>query len=257
MALETVDVIVNADDLGATPEVNDSIFELIDQGQVSSATLIANAPYIEEACRRVGQYPHRSFGVHLNLVEYEPLTGPDKLGPLLDQSGAFSGNRIREVPIGATLSTGIFEEFCAQIDKLHAMGVKISHIDSHLQVHSIPRVFPILKRVQKRFQIRKVRISRNIYGLHEVTPWRLRIKKSAYNFVLRHYYSTVTTGGLTDFRTFYELGKTNKPKHRTVELIVHPGSRAFDYEDETEILRGPWRDALTFPIRLVSFLEIG
>ena len=255
--MKPVDVVINADDLGSTPEVNNSIFELVDRRQVLSVTLIANSPYIEEACKRVSQFPYCSFGVHLNLTEYEPLTDTDKLRPLLDQRGSFSGNGIREVPIEATLTKGIFEEFCAQIDKLHALGVKVSHIDSHHHVHSIPRVFPVLKRVQKQYQIRKVRISRNIYGPNEDTPWRLRMMKSAYNFLLRHYYRTVTTGGFTDFNTFYELGKTNKPKHQSIELMVHPGSRAFDYEDETEILSGPWRDDLSFPVRLLSYFEIG
>lgn len=257
MALGLIDVVINADDLGATPLVNDTIFTLIENGQVSSVTMIANSPYIEEACKRISQFPKCSFGVHLNLTEYEPITNIDQLMPLLDQDGSFLSNHIRKVPIRATLTRGIFEEFCAQIDRLHALGVQVSHIDSHHHVHSIPRVFPILKRVQKRYQIRRVRISRNIYGPDENAPWQLRLKKSAYNFLLKHYYKTVTTGGFTDFKTFYELGKTNKPHHKTVELMVHPGSRTFDYEDETEILSGQWRDALSFPVRLLSYNEIG
>ena len=41
-----VQIIVNADDLGATPKVNDDTFELIDKGKVTSATMIANAPHL-------------------------------------------------------------------------------------------------------------------------------------------------------------------------------------------------------------------
>ena len=255
--MEPVEVVINADDLGSTQEVNKSIFELVDRRQVLSVTLIANSPFIEEACEKAGQFPYCSFGVHLNLTQYQPLTGADKLRPLLDEQGKFLGNRIREIPIDRALAQGIFEEFCAQIDKLHDLRVEVSHIDSHHHVHSIPRVFPVLKRVQKRYQIRRVRISRNMYGANEGTSWRLRLKKSAYNFLLRRYYRTATTGGFTDFKTFYESGKTSRPKHRVIELMVHPGSRAFDYEDETEILSGPWRDDLSFPVRLVNYHGVG
>ena len=66
-----------------------------------------------------------------------------------------------------------------------------------------------------------------------------------------------STGGFTDFKTFYESGKTSRPKHRVIELMVHPGSRAFDYEDETEILSGPWKDDLSFPVRLVNYHGVG
>ena len=254
--LDAVDVIVNADDLGANSEVNEAVFGLIDQYKISSATVIANGLNTEEACRTSAQFPQCSFGVHLNISEFEPLTGPQKLESLLDEKGELSGTKIREIPIDGTLAQGIFEEFCAQISLLQAMGMAVSHIDSHLQVHAIPRVFPILKKIQRRFNIRKVRISRNIYALDENPSWTLKIKKSAYNFLLRNYYKTVTTDGLTDFRTFYELSKMLRPDHRTVELIVHPGSRAFDYEDEANILRGPWQDALMFPVRMVNYSEI-
>ena len=254
--MDPVDIVINADDLGSTVDVNNSIFELMGRKQLLSATLIANSPHINDACRRVRYFPESSFGVHLNITQYTPLVEEERLRPLLNQNGSFIAERIREIPIDKPLATGIYEEFCMQIDKLHALGVNVSHIDSHHHVHSIPRIFPILKRVQKKYQLRRVRISRNVYGQHETVPWQLRIKKSTYNFLLRHYYSTITTRGFTDFMTFYELGKIDKLQHHNFELMVHPGSQAFDYQDETNILSGHWQEKLTFPVRLVSYMEI-
>ncbi len=67
-------LIINADDLGRSPEANRAIFDLMDRGLVTSATVMANGPYVDEALSRVGHYPRGSFGVHLNLTEFRPLT---------------------------------------------------------------------------------------------------------------------------------------------------------------------------------------
>ena len=50
-------VIVNADDLGMSQEVNDATFELMSKGRISSATIMANAPATREAARCVSDVP--------------------------------------------------------------------------------------------------------------------------------------------------------------------------------------------------------
>ena len=119
----------------------------------------------------------------------------------------------------------------------------------------IPKIFRILKKIQKKFQIRKIRISRNIYGLDEQVPVTLRAKKTLFNFMLRHYYKSKTTQGFSDFKMFYEQALANGIKHRNFEVVVHPGNTYYDAE-EIELLRGPWRDELAFPVRLISYGEL-
>ena len=169
---------------------------------------------------------------------------------------------------------GVLEEFCAQVDRLYSLGVQISHIDSHHYVLSIPRMLPILKRVQKRYGIRKARISRNIYAGHllgelEVPPsalgidqqsddrvsLSLRLKKSAYNWVLRNYYRTKTTDGFSGFRLFYEYAKKRPMNHRIFEVNVHPANPYYDAMEE-QILAGPWERDLNFSVRLISYNQI-
>ena len=255
--MKAVDAIINADDLGISLEVNEAIFALMDEGLVTSATVIANAPHVEEACEHIGRHSQCSFGVHLNLTEFRPITGPRKLESLLDDRGAFVKERIRQVSLGSRVADGIYEELCAQIERLQSLGVEIGHIDSHHHVHTIPAVFRILKKVRKRFQIGKVRLTRNIYGLHEDTPRFLRGKKSIYNFLLRHYLPATTTQGFTDFKTFHECATANRIKHRTIELMVHPGySNDEYYKNEIQLLRGPWRQMLDYSVRLVSYADL-
>ena len=270
-----MDVIVNADDLGMSPEINEAIFELVEQGLVTSATLLANGPSVEEACSQVSRFPGCSFGAHLNITEFQPVGASSKLEPLLDETGEFQQRQIRQVPMDSSLAEGIFEEFCAQIEKLKSLGIQVSHLDSHHYVLSSPRMFSILKKIQKKYHIRKARITRNIYadGLITrlgITPYALgvdphlgdsdvgvtlRVKKWAYNFLLRHYFPTKTTDGFSGFRLFYESARLGKMDHRTFEANVHPGN-SYYHPEEVEILKGPWRDALSFPVRLISYHEI-
>ena len=255
MADRSMDVIVNADDLGISPHVNEAIFALIENGLATSSSLIANGPAVEEACREISRYPRCSFGAHLNVTEFQPLTEPEGLGPLLDEQGRFISERVRQVPLDAKLSQAVLEEFCAQIDKLLSLGVEVSHIDSHNYVHNLPRMFPILKRVQKRFSIRCVRLTRNIYGPDERAPFGLRAKKAVYNFLLKHYFRSRTTAGFSGFNLFYECATTKTMKHRSFEVVVHPGSDYYEKE-EIELLCSPWRDALPFKVRLISHDEV-
>jgi predicted glycoside hydrolase/deacetylase ChbG (UPF0249 family) len=249
-----VDVIVNADDLGISSEVNDAVFDFMARGLVTSATLIANAPRIEAATKRIGQFPSCSFGVHLNVTEFEPLTGPHGLKPLLDERGAFQRDPIRQVSIDSSLAEGILAEFCAQTEKLLSLGVEISHIDSHQHVHTIPRLFPILKKLQKKYGLRRVRISRNIYGSYESCSTPMRLKKMIFNFLLRNYRRTQTTQAFTDLKAFCDIGKSGRPSYRSVELMVHPGLR--DYDDGTDLLPGLWRQSLSFPVRLINYNDL-
>ena len=41
--------IINADDLGLSTAVNGAIFDLMEQGHITSSSLLANAPAAEEA----------------------------------------------------------------------------------------------------------------------------------------------------------------------------------------------------------------
>lgn len=270
-----MDVIVNADDLGINQEVNEAVFRLMEQGLVTSATLIANGPFIEEACAQISRFPQCSFGAHLNLTEFAPVSDTGKLDRIVTEEGLLDQSNTRSTPLDSTLSEGVFEELSAQIDKLTSLGVQISHLDSHQYILTMPKMFKVLKKIQRKYKIKKARITRNIYtdGLDEnlglsahvlgVDPGLLekdvsktvRIKKWAYNFLLRHYYSTKTTNGFSGFRLFYEYAKSNKMRHRTFEVVVHPENSYYDAE-EAEILETDWGDQLRFPVNLISYHDL-
>src|SRR5258708_6022248 len=99
-------LIINADDLGITSVVNDAIFDHIDRGFVSSATLLANGPAVADAAKRIQLFRKASFGVHLNATEFAPLTKDRALSPILDGDGRFAGN-VRKVAIDSQLQRAL------------------------------------------------------------------------------------------------------------------------------------------------------
>jgi len=247
-------IIINADDLGLDRRTNDAIFRLIDKRRVTSATLLANLPGLEEeevTCR-LPEFPYCSFGVHLNISEGPPLAPQAALGPILNGQGCFSGNAIRQVKITSALRGAVYNEYAAQIERLLSLGVKISHIDSHHHVHTTPGLFPVLKRIQKRFGIRKVRLSVNRYD--EPISWRLRLAKRLWNFALRRYYRTRTTRAFTSLAVFLDLVERHRINDESIELMVHPGLRECDAE--TQMLYTPWEQRIGFPIELISYNEL-
>lgn len=136
-------LIINADDLGRSIEVNNTIFHLIENNKVTSATIIANSLAVDDAINRVNLYPSISFGVHLTLAGFKPLTCNSAFEKLLDKNGNFN-KKIRQIQLTPKLKQAIFDEWCFQIGKILSYGVKISHIDSHYHVHTLPQLFIVL-----------------------------------------------------------------------------------------------------------------
>jgi predicted glycoside hydrolase/deacetylase ChbG (UPF0249 family) len=125
--------IINCDDFGQSPPMNEAIMHLLEERKVSSATLMAPAPGFEEAadwCRRRGQ---TNVGLHLTLTsEFDAIRWKSQTGhsSLHDESGymhktveAFE----RHADTGA-----VMKELSAQYDALRRFGIHPTHADNHM-----------------------------------------------------------------------------------------------------------------------------
>ena len=243
-------VIVNADDLGLSEQVNDSIFAMIEKKRVSSATLIANGEAFSSAAAGARQHADCSFGVHLNLTQYEPLSsgkGRRVLMALDDRSAA----RWRTRGVSIALLSAVYEEFCAQIERVQNELGTVSHLDSHHHVHTVPALFPVLAAVAKKYRIGKVRASRNLLGPSETRSRSLMLKKSIWNFALRNGLGVRTTDYFTDLVTFRSAGLSEPC---SVEVMVHPGHEK--YAHESEILGKEWWGELPARISFINYHQL-
>jgi chitin disaccharide deacetylase len=248
-----IDIIINADDLGMSAHVNETVFELMADRRISSATLIANGPALHQAATQLKQFPHCSFGAHLNLTQFEPVTGGQGARLLVNRAGQLTRAIETRFPTIGVLRAA-YEEWCAQIDRLVSMGVSISHLNSHHHVHTRPHLFPVLKAVQRRYGIRKVRLAKNLYSAREPCTPGLYRKKRMYNWALRHVYRTHTTDAFTELLTFVDVARDRSIRSRSVELMVHPG--ASNAAEETALLESDWAANLHLPMKLISFTDL-
>lgn len=244
-------LIVNADDLGRSAEVNDAIFGLMAQGRLTSATILANGAAAREALARIPQFPRCSFGAHLNITEYRPLTGSPALGPLLDENGAMT-KAIRRVRVTPALREAIYEEWSAQVGLLLAAGVRLSHFDSHNHSHTHPRLLPVMRRLRRRFGVSRARVSINLFRPEEQKPALLAAKKRTFNAALRYFGGYRTPDACADFRSFLEVPAERYSSMSWIELMTHPGHE--NYGEELRLLREDW--AARFPCRLASYEEL-
>jgi predicted glycoside hydrolase/deacetylase ChbG (UPF0249 family) len=242
--------IVNADDLGLSDVVNDAIFHMMSLDRITSATIMANAPATDAAIRSLPRYPTKSFGVHLNLTQFAPLSSAPGLRPLLDESGMFR-DVIRSVPWSASLLRAVATELAAQIQSLIARGVRISHIDSHHHVHTIPVMYPVVKYLQARFGIRRVRISWNYYANGKWPGPVLLRKKRLFNAALAGI-RTRRTDGFADLFAFLDNARQGPLPCRSFEIMVHPG--ADEREDQKVLSR--WEEEVPFPIEFMSYRDL-
>ena len=159
-------LIINADDFGLTAGVNRAIVEAHEKGVVSSATLMANGPAFAQAVSLAQSRPRLGVGCHVVLVDGAPLLAQTQVHSLLDRSGNSTGDpRFREgisrfgalAMLGRLAADEIEAEATAQIRKLQASGIPVTHLDSHKHTHLFPRVLRPLLRAAKSCGVRAIR----------------------------------------------------------------------------------------------------
>ena len=234
-------------------EVNEATFGLMSKGRISSATIIANAPAAREAANHVSRFPKCSFGVHLNLTQFEPLTGGSGSRLLVNERGQMSRANETARPSPERLRA-VYQELCAQIERVASLGVSISHFDSHHHVHTRPFFFPALKEAQRRYNIRRVRLSKNFYASGQPLPAGLLWKKRTYHWALKSWYRTHTTDAFTELITYHRADAVRKQSIARIELMVHPG--AADAAEETAILDSDWIARTDPPVQLISYTQL-
>jgi chitin disaccharide deacetylase len=141
-------LIVNADDFGFTAGVNRAIVEAHVRGVVTSSTLMATGAAFEDAVQLVKNAPNLSVGCHVVLIDGEPILDCEQI-PTLTASQRFRDG-LRMFALRALThridKDEVAAETTAQIRKLQAAGVSVSHVDTHKHAHLFPQILrPLLR----------------------------------------------------------------------------------------------------------------
>ena len=228
-------IIVNADDLGLAPSVNDAIFEVFRAGNLNSATLMVDMPGTGDAVDRSKDHPGLAVGLHFTLTEGRALTGPSSL---TDGAGAFGSRKdlaMRSMR-GQVKSIDILREFEAQLDRAEAMGITLTHSDSHQHVMMLPAVFdavapviadrelgvrlvqPPLRMVRDAWT-RPMKLLKQALNLRNARRHRSRHTLRT-NDALVSIHDLASTGPYT--ATTYQALLATTNEREVVEVMVHP-----------------------------------
>lgn len=114
-------LIVNADDFGQSPGVNQGIIKAFEKGIVTSTSLMVRFPTAGEAAIYAKEHPDLSVGLHFNIGEW--VYRDYNWEPLYEV-----------VPVNNSI--GLARELARQLDGFQQlMGRPPTHIDSHQHVH--------------------------------------------------------------------------------------------------------------------------
>lgn len=253
-------LIINADDFGLTPGINQSVLELNRHGALSSATLMATAAHMTAAAAGASAQPTLGVGCHVVLVDGTPALPPRSIPGLALRSGEFRPSLagfLRDLARGGIPESEIEIEAIAQIRTLQAAGVRVTHLDTHKHTHMFPRVLRPLLRAARVCGIGAVRNPFEPHWATRATPHTPLVRKIEVRLLamLRQRFmalvrqsglvttdgalGVLATGTLNEEAAVLLLAAIPQGSEGTWELVSHPGY----YDEELDRARTRLRES--------------
>jgi hopanoid biosynthesis associated protein HpnK len=283
-------LIVNADDFGLTPGVNRAILEAHASGIVTSATLMASGRTFSQAVQSAPGAPRMSVGCHVVLVDGTPVLEASQVRSLLDNEHArqFPPSLARLAWRCQSRRMSAIEiegEVAAQIRKLQAAGISVSHLDTHKHTHMFPQVLGPVLRAARTCGVKAVRNPLEPIPLGQVAGrpslWKRWAQVKALNRLAGDFKGKVRDAGMvTPDGTLgiVATGVMSEPllmlmiqhiPEGTWELVCHPGYDDADLAQagtrlrasrvvELELLKSPAirRELEKHEIELISYHDL-
>ena len=219
-------LIINADDLGYSPGVNQAIADLYQIGLVTSTSLIVNLPHSEAGAAIARGLPGLSVGVHLNLSKGEPLLPAAQVPSLVDENGRFweTAMLYRHALTGQINWYEAGAEMEAQVEWALGRGLHLDNLDSHVHFHVLPAARRLITDLGQRYHVRAWRSPRVLSTLMPLFTWSdlLNRRHSSGSMIAPHYLLSLHQWGerlLEDQRLRAVLTKPGV----VTELVAHPG----------------------------------
>lgn len=129
-------LILHGDDLGVAHSVDAASLDALDEGAITSASIMMPTPWVTEVAAYARTHPNADLGLHLTLTSewqtyrWGSVAPSDQVQSLLDSSGTLA----LDVPpvVARAKPAEIERELRAQIDRALAMGIHPTHVDSHM-----------------------------------------------------------------------------------------------------------------------------
>ncbi|MHB8067269.1 MAG: hopanoid biosynthesis-associated protein HpnK [Desulfobaccales bacterium] len=234
-------VIFTADDFGLSLALNGAVALAHQQGLLRCASLMAAGPAAEQAVAMARDLPELCLGVHLTLIQGRSILPPQAIPHLVDSQGRFANDPVQ---VGwryywqPELLPEIRRELAAQIEAALAAGLRIWFLNSHVNLHLHPRIFPVVADLAREYQIPAVRLARedwrtalalDSYGLFSkvaqglIFSWLCRraqrLARAAGLICNDHLFGLLNDGRMTEA---YLLGLVPRLQPGVTEIYLHP-----------------------------------
>ncbi len=228
-------LILNADDFGAAPEVNEAVERAHRNGVLRSASLMVGAAAADDAIERARRMRGLAVGLHVVLVNGRPVLPPEHVPDLVDARGEFLVDLVRagfRFFLRRGIRAQLAAEIRAQFERFAQTGLGLDHVDAQSHMHVHPTVFRLIVRIGGEYGMHAIRIPREPFGTTRgIAPWLwlMRVRARRAGIACNDYALGVTeAGALTEQRVLQLL--ENLPDGVT-EIFFHPATQAFDGAD--------------------------
>jgi len=157
-------IIINADDFGLSPDVNEAVAKAHRHGILTSASLIVAGDAWEHAVDLARQMPRLALGLHVLAVNGPAVLPTEHIPLLLDHRGRFPNAPLRLgllYFLNRRARRQLERELHAQFDRFAATGLPLSHVDGHMHMHVHPAVFTIVLKLAVEYRARGFRLPRD------------------------------------------------------------------------------------------------
>lgn len=176
-------LIVNADDFGASSEINAAVLQAHREGILTSASLMVGGAAFDEAVAIARANPRLGVGLHLTLVCGRPLLSPERIPGLAGTEGALQSNATLAGLhwfFRRSLRPQLEAEIRAQFERFASTDLTLDHVNGHLNTHLHPTVQDILLEHARAWGIRHLRLTRDPFRLNA------RLAGGAWGYRLGH-----------------------------------------------------------------------
>jgi hypothetical protein len=194
-------LIINADDYGICDSISRGILDCYSNGLVSDFSFLINPDNFRSSLALLSARGIDSCGLHLNLILGNTLLTPKM--SLTDENGKYFSvkEHFLNYLTGKLKTEDVYEEFRFQFDMIRREGMRITHLDTHQNVHILPPVYAAVKK-----------LSHEIGGKIPIRIPRERIDP-------KYHYMLSNLGRIVIFNVFSTFLKNGESKEDHVHVI--------------------------------------